>query len=210
MLWRIVCKGGLLLIDKGGAIMHIERLDKAKIIISLCSQDMQDFCLNFEKLSFHDERSKTVMMRLLKLASVKTGIHMSGRTVVVEALPFQGGCMLLVTLLDKESARKVYRVKRLKECPAVVFSEAENLLSAAEAVYVRGACMHLNSLWMADGKYYLLMDYPYMSPMLKGILTEFGRYLPLGEAEVSRIKERGQLLVSSDALRIIGSKVQSK
>lgn len=189
--------------------MHIERLDKAKIIISLCSQDMQDFCLNFEKMNFQDEHSRVVMMRLLKLASVKTGIHMHGRTVVVEALPFDGGCMLLVTLLDKEKSKKVYKVKRMEEHPAVMFSDAEKLLSAAEAVYLRGACMHLNSLWLVDDRYYLVMDYPYMSTLLKGMLTEFGSYLPLSVAQMSRIKERGRLLVASDALRIIGCQMSS-
>ncbi len=190
--------------------MHIERLDKAKIIISLCSQDMQDFSFSFERMSFQDERSKTVMMRLLKLASLKTGMHLSGRTVLVEALPFTDGCMLLVTLLDKEKSRRVYKVKRLKEYPAVVFFNADNLLSAAEAAYLRGGCIYPNSLWFAEKRYYLLMDYPYISPSLKGVLTEFGNYRSLSEAEVSRIKERGKLLVLSDAVGIIGKKVLNK
>ena len=90
-----------------------------------------------------------------------------------------------------------------------MFSDAEKLLSAAEAVYLRGACMHLNSLWLVDDRYYLVMDYPYMSTLLKGMLTEFGSYLPLSVAQMSRIKERGRLLVASDALRIIGCQMSS-
>lgn len=183
--------------------MTIEQLDCDKVLISLCNEDMQDYKLRFSDMSFCSEHSKRVLLRLLKLACAKAGVNYESKTLLMEALPHNSGCLLLVTMMEKKK-RKTYKVKRIKEYPCFVFSAAEDVLSAAENSKRRGVSLSSNSLWLCGDMYYLVFDYPLVSKSLCSVLCEYSRVQRFTQAGVARIKERGKLLCENNALNIIG------
>ncbi len=185
--------------------MDIEQLSKERLLITLSSEDMADFKVSFDSLSMENLQERKVLLRLLQLAERKSGVSYKDKTVLVEALPFVGGCALLVTLSSKEKERKTYRVKRYEKFPAVKFLNAENMLSAAESL--KGKMIHRNSLWLSNGEYYLIMDYPVISREITMLLSQYGRILNLTSVALSRIKERGKALCKDDAMRLIGEKM---
>ena len=58
--------------------MTIEQLDERKVLISLGCDDMKNFDLEFENMSFYSEHSKRVLLRLLRLACMKAGLSHMG------------------------------------------------------------------------------------------------------------------------------------
>ncbi len=187
--------------------MTIEQLDESKVLISLCSEDMDDFKLRFSDMSFCSEHSKRILLRLLQLACNRAGVSFERKTVLMEALPHNSGCLLLLTMMEK-SRRKTYRVKKIKEYPCFVFDNAENLLSAAENLQMRSISLHGNSLWLLKGKYYLMFDYPFVRNDVCALLREYASKLSYTFVGISRIKEAGKLLCCGDALGIIAEKLR--
>ncbi|MGN0452660.1 MAG: adaptor protein MecA [Ruminococcus sp.] len=185
--------------------MTIEKLDREKVLISLCNEDMENFSISFESLSLCDERARTVLTRLLHLACNKAGVTYSKKTVLVEAIPHQSGCLILVTLMEKQRVRKVYKVKRMKESPCFCFSDAEAVLSASERINKEGVFLYGNELWLCDDRYYLIFDYPVISKRAKGLLSEYGQSLKSTRVFISRIKESGKLLLGVNAMNTIGN-----
>ncbi len=189
--------------------MTIEQLDTRKVLISLCNEDMESFDLRFNDMSFCDEHSKKVLLRLMRLACVKTGLELKKGTVLMEALPHRSGCLLLVTLMEK-AVRKTYRIKRLKDFPCFVFEDAEEMLSCAESLGSKDIYMHRNSLWLYMGRYYLLFDYPVISPVCRGVLCEYAREIKGTAVTLSRIRENGKLLWRDNAVEFIYSSMGNK
>ena len=182
--------------------MTIEQLDKSKVLISLCKEDMDNFSLDISDMSFCDEHSRKVLLRLLQLASRKTGVEMHKGAVLLEALPHNCGCLLLVTVMEK-TKRKIYKVKRTTEYPVYVFESAENLLSCVEKMGNNNALPCWNSLWLKDKRYYLIFDYPVLKTVYSGVLCEYGRKVRATEIYLSRIRESGKLLKGENAVEHI-------
>ncbi len=189
--------------------MTIEQLDTRKVLISLCSEDMENFELKFNDMSFCDEHSRKVLLRLTQLACIKTGLEIKKGTVLMEALPHQSGCLLLVTLMEKPK-RKTYKVKRFKEFPCFVFDSAEEMLSCAESLGSKDISVNRNSLWLYAGRYYLLFDYPLISPVCRGVLCEYSREIKGTAVNLSRIRESGKLLCRDNAVELIYSAMENK
>lgn len=187
--------------------MTIEQLDTTKVLISLCNEDMEDYSLSFDTMSFYNDSSRRVLMRLLRLACNKTGMPFGSKTVLVEALPHQSGCLLLVTLMEKQKKRKTYRVKRIKERPCYCFDGAEELLSGIESLNHKNVSLHMNSLWLFGGKYYLIFDYPLVSRRARGVLCEYSRELSITDVRAARIRESGKLLCGFNAVEMIGRRI---
>ena len=182
--------------------MTIEKLDKEKILISLCSQDMKDYSLSFDSMNLDNDHSRKVILRLLRLACNKTGIDYLAKSVIVEALPCEGGCLILMTVINKQKTRHKYRVKRLSEKPCFVFENAENLLGAMEKL--KGVSLvHPNSLWLCEGSYRLVFDYPLVPDSVERVLWEYSRRQSLSAVQVSRLCEQGRLLCEKNAVGII-------
>lgn len=184
--------------------MTIEQLDTSKVLISLCNEDMENFELRFNDMSFCSEHSRKVLLRLMRLACMKTGVEMHKGAVLMEALPHQSGCLLLVTLMEKDK-RKTYKVKRLRDFPCFVFDSAEELLSAAESLGSKDITLYKNSLWLYEGKYYLVFDYPAVHPVCAGVLCEYARKIQGTAVTISRIRESGKLLCPNNAMEFIFS-----
>lgn len=184
--------------------MTIEQLDTRKVLISLCSEDMENFELRFNDMSFCDEHSRKVLLRLMRLACMKTGVEMRKGAVLLEALPHKSGCLLLVTLMEK-SERKVYKVKRLRSYPCFEFANAEDLLCCAESLGSKAISMHRNSLWLCKNRYYLMFDYPVLSNVCRGLICEYAQEIKSTAVTLSRIRESGKLLCRDNAVNFIYS-----
>ncbi|MBE6738443.1 MAG: adaptor protein MecA [Ruminococcaceae bacterium] len=189
--------------------MTIEKLSDEKILISLCKEDMESLRLNTREMGFCDESSKRSLLRLLQVACREAGMSAVSKTVLMEALPVQSGCLFLLTFTEKKE-RRTYRVKKTKEGPCYVFSDAEKMLSAAEISYLKkiGSCD--NALWAYSSKYYLIFKSPLIKGKLRDILAQYAERIPVTALINSRINEGGKLLCAGDALHTIGKKLCNK
>ena len=178
--------------------MTFEKLNCEKILITLRHEDMETLELSFEDMSVSDEKSRKTLRRLLLLACFDAGIESKGRRFLLEALPADSGCMLLVSS-EKIDKRKKYRVKKIAGFPCCVFSDADSMLGGMTAFARSGSGFFPNSLYRVRGKYYLVLDYPVISPERKALLSEYGEWMKLGSIRLSRLKEHGEPLIIGNA-----------
>ena len=186
--------------------MTIEKLSEEKILISLCNEDMKSLKLDTREMGFCDERSKKSLLSLLQVACREAGMSIASKTVLMEALPVQSGCLFLLTFKD-ERERKIYRVKKAKTGNCYIFSDAEKMLSAAEISYFKKIETCDNALWVYDSKYYLIFNSPLIKSKMRDVLEQYAIKISSAELRISRIKEGGKLLCAEGALYNIGKKL---
>ena len=181
--------------------MTIDRIAFNKVLVTLCSKEMEDFSLDFDKLSLNDYHSRKILMRILHLACFKSGIEINNKNILMEALPYFGGCSILLTVTEK-AGRKTYRIKRNKSI-CFRLGDSKNFLDTIEVLYHQNVCCNKNSVYIYNNEYYLIFDYTNIPKKLRIVLSEYAMYFS-SNIEAARIKEYGKLICEKNAIERIG------
>ena len=185
--------------------MKISQLSDTKLLISLCSEDMINFDLDFNKLSTSDPHSKKILSRLMTLACVKNSISTHNKSVILEAVPNDNGMLILMSLCEKVSKRKKYRIKRITQYPCYKFDNAETMLCAIEKLCDTDIFFYNNSAFFYKNRYYLVFDYPVVAKKARKILSEFAHSVKGTKPFVARLYECAKLISDGNAIVHIGS-----
>ena len=140
--------------------MNIELLDEKRVLIDLCVEDMQLLSLEYKNFSMESANNRRVINNLVRIAKVKTGFCTEKNTpVFVEAMPYEGGCFILITLKDNGKERsKKYRVVRKLYRRMFIFENCEAMLSAVEKLYPQYSKLYKSTLIIYDNTYCLLIS----------------------------------------------------
>ena len=185
--------------------MKISQLSDTKVLITLGTDDMKNFGLDFQKIGLSDPHSKKILSRLCTLACASNSIKTEGNTILLEAIESGDGMMLLLSLKDKQSLRKKYRIKRIEEYPCYRFVDAEHLLSCIEKLCDSNSFFYNNSAFFYKNHYYLVFDYPVVSKKAKIVLSEFSQKIKGSKTFIARLQESGKSLCCGNAVMHIGS-----
>ena len=164
---------------------------------------MNDFSLDYSKLGFEDPHSGKILRRLLTLACTKAGICVKDKKILIESVPQEKGCIILLTITPKIH-RKVYKIKKQKQSISFVFAGVEPLIAAAKAVSF-SKFQPLNSVYMFDDKYAVIIENTIENKRFFALLREFSHKTLYGKIHAARIKENGKLLSNPKGLSIIGN-----
>lgn len=182
--------------------MNIEQIDTARILISLGEKDMKKYAVTFESLNFSEAHSKTVLKDIMSCASAKTGIDFKNKKVLIEALKYEHGCLLLITLSKRQ---KTYRVKYYDNSYIFVFDSVENFLSCIKAVYDLKGDKFLSSAYLYAQRYYLVIK---SSVRLKekyiNVMSEFCSISKRGNLLNHFLEEHAKVLKLNNAVQSIG------
>lgn len=137
--------------------MNIEQIDSSRILISLCDKDLENYSVTFENLSLSEAHSRMVLKELMYHASIKTGINLKDKKVLIEALKYEHGCILLLTVSEKSKKRKTYHVKYYNDSYIFTFNNAENFLSCIKALYHIQKDTFSSSAFLYNQNYYLVI-----------------------------------------------------
>ena len=80
----------------GGKAVKMDLLENGCLKILLTEDELRDFNLTFGALDYNNENTRSALHQLLEKAKRQTGFDASG-SFIIEALPVDGGCMLLLT-----------------------------------------------------------------------------------------------------------------
>lgn len=185
--------------------MKISQLSNDKVMISLCSDDMKSFELDYEYMGLSDPHSKKIISRLLSLACSTNSIKTDDKVILCEALKSGDGCVLLVSFKDKKIQRKKYRIKRIKDFPCYKFNCVDDMLTAMKKLYSEKIFFYNNSLYYKEGSYYLVFDYPVVNSKAKKILSEFSHLFRGTKTFVARLHESAKMISSGNAIVHIGA-----
>ena len=193
--------------------MILELVDESRLLIILSPEDMEDYQLTFDSLDWRDGHSRTVIREFLQMACHQKGFCPGDSRLLIEAVPDEEGCVLLVTMLPEEkSKRKRYWIKENHPVltPFVFrFDHAENLLAAVDRVYrqfyrpQKAACS--SWLYLLNGAYYLVLYGGRRLPCsVEILLTEYGSFQGKGRNTAAQVLEHGKLLAGEDAVAALG------
>lgn len=185
--------------------MNIGQLDGTRLIISLCKSDLEKLNITFEELDSSGVHSRRVLRALLLDAFTKTGIDISGKRILIEAMKHDHGCLMVITVTPK-SGRKKYRIKRHTESYVFVFGTVEDILCCIGVLYSTGGKHFSSSVFLYGGKYYLSISAsPSLSKKYVHIISEFSCKRRTCGLYVSFLLEHAKIIASDNAIEKIGS-----
>lgn len=189
--------------------MNIELLDEKRVLIDLCVEDMQLLSLEYKNLSMKSASNRRIINNLVRIAKIKTGFHTEeGATVFVEAMPYEGGCFILITLKEEsKSKNKRYRVIRKKYRKMFIFDNCESMLCAIEKIYPNHTTnSYKSTLAIKDNIYYLLiLSNNKMNIKEEIIFSEFSKAIVRANIEIAHILEHSKIISENNAIEKIGS-----
>lgn len=187
--------------------MFIEQLDNTRLLITLEQEDLNIFELEPYSISFENNETKSLLKQLLTLAAIKAGVSIKDKSLSVEAMPYDSGCFLLVTIKPK-GKRKIYRIKGESTQILTKFNTTEEMLGAVKRIYDTGINPADCSLFEGDGNYYLLIVSDRSLPeKVHHILTEYGEITPCSTMSKARLCEFFNTICEKNAISVVGSRL---
>lgn len=183
--------------------MTFELIGKTRVLISLCAQDMKDYSLEFDTMSLSDPQCKKAISSILSIACDKTGFNIKNGNLLIEALPYDNGCLILLSN-EKKSDRRVYKIKKNSHSLCCVFDELESFIKAVLSLSDMSFSFYPNSAYFYSDKYYLIFERPVIPKKSRVMLSEYAKIMMCGRAFTARLKESGKLLANKNAVKTIG------
>ena len=186
--------------------MNIELLDEKRVLIDLCVEDMQLLSLEYKTLSMQSPNNRKIIKSLVKIAKVKTGLQPDENSAVyVEAMPYDGGCFILITLKATSKEQKKFRIVRKPFRKMFRFDNCENMLCAIEKLYLNKYRSYKSTLICKDDEYYLLISSPKPVEASVNIITnEYAISKYTHTTKIAHITENGKILAERNAVEKIG------
>lgn len=184
--------------------MTIEQINSSKVLIALCNQDMKDYRLEFDSMGFENTHSRKILSRLIKVICTKTGLSTENKKLLMEALPFENGCLILVTFMEMKPKSTKYRIKRPREALCFTFDKTQDFLDCIALLYRENIYFPHSRAFLFNGLYYLIFDYYPVPKRAKRILSEFGKRRKCTKLLLSSLKEAGKALCEKNAVETIG------
>lgn len=180
----------------------MDLLENGSLKILLTEDDLRDLNLTFENLDYNNENTREALHHLLEIARQETGFDSTG-SLVIEALPVDGGCLLLLT---PTSGKRHVRMKRVVGPYIYELDDADDVLNLARSIGDHTPSMIGSSLYRFGGHYRLIL-YP-GSPLPREmgyLLHEFAHAAGEGDAAAAYTAEHGESIAVGDALNLLCS-----
>lgn len=189
--------------------MTIEQIDSERMLIALCNEDMKSFSLEFESMTLSDPHVREIFQSLLNYASAETGISVKNKRMLIEAIPYKSGCLLLITLSQKKRERKIYRIKGIH--PLIFsFEEVEDLLRCVCELYKINTRKAYSDVYKFGEKYIMsIRPHSQIPRHFSAMLSEYGKRISGGSLTLSKIREYGKLIAKDNAIESIGISISS-
>jgi len=184
----------------------IQQIDDSRVIIALCKEDMEILSLEYNTMGFTDPHSRNILKKLLNVAGSRTGLTVTNHSVVVEAMPYDKGCLLVITLLPKGAKPKKYRIKHCEKKTMFTFENAESLLCCAKQLYLKGFLLMGSHAYEENNKYHLIVNITKDVPKdAIYILREYALVETRKKLQIANIAEHGNVIAHNQAILTIGS-----
>ncbi len=185
--------------------MNIELIDKNKVLIDLCDDDMQR--LSIEYTTLQERKNISVIKTLIEIAKIKTGLITNAYArIMVDTMPYDGGCFILITLKQPNflSGKKFRIIKKSFE-RIFVFDSTDDMINATEKL-CRCHCRHYkSSLLLYKGNYCLLIEsVSGIEKFSVHLLCEYACTNYANSVKIAHIKEHATTVITQNAVETIG------
>lgn len=184
----------------------MDLLENGCLKILLTEEDLRKFNLTFEDMDYNNENTRNIMHYLLDTARQETGFDSSG-SLVIEALPVDGGCLLLFT---PAGSKRHIRMKRVVGPYIYELDDVDTILDFARTIGSHIQPMMGSSLYQFENRYRLVL-YPGapLSREMGHLLNEYTHPAGEGDAAAAYTAEHGRPIAVGDALNLLCSAMHS-
>lgn len=167
--------------------MTVEMIGEKTILVSLCEGDMRRYSLT---LDGNADKVQSGLKDLLYRVGEICGLDHRGKSYLIEALPSNKGCLLIISVHTVKHRRK-FRIKRTQARELCVFFDADAMLD-----FWRSRPQGGYAVYEYEGRYILL---PCGSATAEAMarLSEYGELYPVSDAVFARVREHGTILLNS-------------
>lgn len=205
--------------------MELIVISESKLKIMLTADDMENYSISNEDLSYERKDTRRVFGRILNEAREKTGFDSDSSNLFIQVYPSKnGGCEIYVTVSVETSDRKPTQDKRQKDKNAppkkkkeycvYLFDSMANAISACKVLlecgYKNESRLYVEKV-MAGSRYYLVLQEETAqvsqgkkkkSVSKSDLANEFGRRIG-GKEKVIYIKEHARAVLEERAIDTI-------
>lgn len=188
--------------------MNIEKLDEKRVLFDLCLEDMKLLSIEYNSLNAKSSYNRKIINSLIDIAKIKTGtLHTRYSGIFVEAMPYDGGCFILITINKNKSRKRKYKVVKKEFRCVFSFDSCESMLCAIEKLHKtkpRSSC--ISKLIYCSGCYHLLLSsLRPVSTAMSHIISEYSGKRSTDKIFISYILEHGKTLEENNAIEKIGT-----
>lgn len=187
-------------------LLILEKIDETRLLIGLTGEDMDLLDLTFSQLNWKDDYSREVIWKLLSRAKKEIGFMTDDRQLMIEAIPQQDGCVVLITLLAKlNRERKIFKIKENKKPYVFSFKSSEDLIRAIERLYDNECKFIRSTVLEYNEKYYIILYIQgSVSTKLQAVVSEYGELIGKDFIVAAQISEQGRIIAKNNAIEKIG------
>ena len=172
--------------------MNIEQINDKKVILSLTNEDMKKLNMDIDTISIGKKHSRDI------------GLSFKNKRIIIEALKYNGGCILLISTHEKNK-RKTYRMMRFQSERIFVFDELQSMLTCIRELYRIVDTEIKSSIYYDGNNYYLLLyGFSVFKTKYTKTIQEWSIRNCSGEYFSYKLGEHGNLLWKENALQHIG------
>lgn len=181
-------------------------IEKNKLIIFLDGQDMDNFDITYNSISWQDEKTRTVIAKLLTLAQQKTGFSINKSKLSIEVMPQFNGCAILFTLKTKHIIKSEPSSDDTYKPIILNTNNVENIMSLCETSGEFWTEIESNTLFLLSNQYFLLV-YPKdkFSDKFLSTIEEYGITVKSNPVLIAWLKENSKIICENNALQRIGN-----
>lgn len=181
--------------------MTIEKIDNSRLLISLCKYDMERLDLQEENLTLKNPYFKDTIKAILTVAMCEAGISGKGKKAYIEAMPYDEGCFIIVSFVEKEKRDKKYRVRKKKNY-IYIFTDFEDIISLCDKMLKKEEKTSGSCVFECIGKYYLYIED--CSAQCEKLIEEYGEKIEISAIDIARFNEYANIIAKNNAITKIG------
>ena len=186
--------------------MKIEAPQENKIVVELTRADMAELDITYEEMDYGNIETRRVIWTILDRAraTLCRDIDPSGK-MLIETVPTpEGGCVLYFTVLERElhaaGCRGLLRMHKERTSFTYAFDSLSDLTDCALQLRDAKPAVSASSLYLADSRYYLLLQTELPPRRVRTLLSEYGSPCADGVMPTAFLREHGKLLAENDAI----------
>lgn len=198
--------------------MKIEKISTNKIKVTLTNEDMLEWELNFDNLTYNSPQVQELFWDVIRRAEYELGFFVDNAQLMVEAMPTKSeGFVMIVSKVDEQQSLAKHVKSRPKRTEIKVKRKPRSIIQPQiyefeEFDDVVNVCCQIYDLFEGYSLMYKYNNRFYLSLLnindmddekISYKLLEYGKRMPYSATIEGKLVEYGEVMIKKNAIEVI-------